>query len=487
MTAARLVFPHQLFREHLDADRRTLMVLVEHDLMFRQLPFHRQKLVLHRSSMRSFEDELKERGFRTVYVETSPDVSTRDQLLDLFARRKVTAATYFDVVDDWLEQQVSATLKAAGVARERIESPGFLTTRTDLRKYFSNRPRRMSHFYEWQRKRLGILVDGEYPVGGQWTFDAANRKKLPSDVAVPELPRPRATRHTADAIAWVREAFPQNPGDAEAFAWPTDRAEAEGWLVSFLEDRFAGFGPYADAMSADETFLFHSALSPLINIGLLDPRDVVSHALAYAEEHDTPVASVEGFVRQVIGWREYIRATYLIFGRAMRTQNALELSRPVPSTWWDGETGLGPVDTVIARVERTAYAHHIERLMVLGNAMLLLRLDPDEVYAWFMTMFIDAYDWVVVPNVYAMSQFAAGELITTKPYVSASAYLRRASDFPQGEWCEVWDALYWQFVDDFRDVFLDNRRSAMMVRQYDKLDPERRERLRLVAREWLLD
>jgi deoxyribodipyrimidine photolyase-related protein len=481
------VFPHQLFREHLDADPRTLMVLVEDDLLFRQLPFHRQKLVLHRSSMRSFEDELKERGFRTAYVETSPQRTTREQLVDVLARRRVTAATYFDVVDDWLEQQVSATLKAAGVARERMESPGFLTTRTDLRKYFSNRPRRMSHFYDWQRRRLGILVDGEQPAEGQANPGTPSRKKLPPGVAAPSMPQLQATRHTADAITWVDEEFSQNPGDAGAFAWPTDRAGAERWLDSFLGERFEHFGSYQDAMAEDEAFLFHSMLSPLINIGLLDPREVVSRALAYAEEHGTPMASVEGFVRQVIGWREYMRATYLIFGRSMRTANALQLSRPVPPAWWDGTTGLGPVDTVITRVHQTAYASHVERLMVLGNAMLLLRLDPDEVYAWFMAMFIDAYDWVTVPNVYALSQFASGELITTKPYVSASAYLRRMSDFPTGDWCEVWDALYWQFVDDFRDMFLDNRRSAMMVQQLEKLDPERRARLRAVASIWLPD
>jgi deoxyribodipyrimidine photolyase-related protein len=487
VTAARLVFPHQLFREHFDADRTTLFVLVEDDLFFRQYAFHRQKLVLHRSSMRSFADELEEKGLRTAYVESSPDTSTHDQLVELFRRRKVTSASYFDVVDDWLEQHVSATLKDAGVERERMESPGFLTTRTELRKYFSNRPRRMNHFYEWQRKRLDILVDGDHPVGGQWSFDPENRKKLPDDVEIPGPPRTQATEHTVAATDWVVEAFPDNPGDAEAFRWPTVRGQAERWLTRFLEQRFALFGPYEDAMVADESYLFHSLLSPLMNIGLLDPRDVVDRALAYADEHDTPIASVEGFVRQVIGWREYMRATYLIFGRRLRTQNALELTRAIPSSWWDGTTGLGPVDTVIGRIEQTGYAHHIERLMVLGNAMLLLRFDPDEVYAWFMTMFVDAYDWVMVPNVYAMSQFAAGDLITTKPYVSASAYLRRMSDFEQGDWCEVWDALYWQFVDDFRDVFLDNRRSSMMVRQLDKLAEERRERLRETARAWLRD
>ena len=484
---ARLVFPHQLFREHFDADPRTLIVLVEDDLFFRQYPFHRQKLVLHRSSMRSFADELTERGFQVAHVETSAEATTQEQLTELFRRRRVTSADYFDVVDDWLEQRVSATLKAAGVTRERKESPGFMTTRTDLRKYFSNRPRRMSHFYAWQRRRLHILLDGDQPVGGRWSFDADNRKKLPTHQPVPRLPHTRATDHTTEAIAWVQEAFPDNSGDAEAFDWPTERSQAERRLTSFLEQRFALFGPYEDAMVADQAFLFHSVLSPLINIGLLDPAHVVERALAYADEHDTPIASVEGFVRQVIGWREYMRATYLIFGRRMRTQNALELSRPIPPSWWDGTTGLGPVDTVIRRIGQTAYAHHIERLMVLGNAMLLLRFDPDEVYRWFMTFFIDAYDWVMVPNVYAMSQFAAGELITTKPYFSASSYLRRMSDFPPGEWCDAWDALYWQFVDDHRDLFLDNRRSSMMVRQYDRFDDDRKRRLQAEATRWLHD
>jgi deoxyribodipyrimidine photolyase-related protein len=482
---ARLVFPHQLFREHLDADRRTLMVLVEDDLFFRQYAFHTHKLVLHRSSMRSFEEELSAKGFRTAYVETSSDATTHEQLTSLLQRRRVSSASYFDVVDDWLEQHLSATLQDAGVERERLESPGFLTTRTELRKYFSNRPRRMNHFYEWQRKRLDVLVEGDQPVGGRWSFDPDNRKKLPADVEIPAMPQARSTEHTTVAIAWVGEAFPDNPGRAGHFRWPTTREQAERWLTRFLEDRFELFGPYEDAMAADESYLFHSVLSPALNIGLLDPRDVVDQTLSYAEEHDTPTASVEGFIRQVIGWREYMRATYLIFGRRMRTQNALELGRPVPPSWWDGSTGLGPVDTVIGRVLDTGYAHHIERLMVLGNAMLLLRFDPDEVYAWFMAMFVDAYDWVMVPNVYAMSQFAAGDLITTKPYVSASAYLRRMSDFEQDEWCEVWDALYWQFVDDFQDVFLDNRRSSMMVRQLEKLAPERRSRLHETARNWL--
>ena len=226
-------------------------------------------------------------------------------------------------------------------------------------------------------------------------------------------------------------------------------------------------------------------LSPLINIGLLDPAHVVERAVEHAAAHDVDLSSLEEFVRQVIGWREYMRATYVVHGRALRTRNLLGLTRELDASWWDGTTGLEPVDTVIARVLRHGYAHHIERLMVLGNAMLLLRTDPDEVYEWFMTFFVDAYDWVMVPNVYAMSQFSAGELVTTKPYVSGSNYLRTMSDFAPGPWRSAWDALYWQFVADHRDGFAANPRSSFAVRTYDRMDDARKRELSAVAQEWL--
>jgi len=300
---------------------------------------------------------------------------------------------------------------------------------------------------------------------------------------------PKAARddHVESAILWARAAFPDNVGDPADFNWPTSHAGAARWLELFLHERFARFGPYEDAISAQEGWLFHSALSPLINIGLLDPAHVVEAALDFADDNDVALPSLEGFVRQVIGWREYMRASYLFHGRRMRTRNQLGLTRELDRRWYDGTTGLLPVDTVIRRVVATGYAHHIERLMVLGNSMLLLRIDPEEVYEWFMTMFVDAYDWVMVPNVYAMSQFAIGDLITTKPYVSGSNYLRKMSDFPSGDWTEAWDALFWQFVSDHRDGFEANPRSSMMVLMYDKMSDERKDRLSAQARSWLTD
>ncbi len=488
MTSAQIVYPHQLFVEQLEVEPGTLMVLVEPDLFFRQFRFHTHKLVLHRASMRSFEVRLERAGFDTAYVDTSASATSEDRLGEVLRTRGITEVSVFDVVDDWLGRELRRVCEAVGATLTVIVTPAFLTTLQQIEETFARVAKpRMQHFYEVQRRRLDLLMDGDGPVGGRWSYDTENRKRLPRDVAVPDLPRATRTDQVCAALDWVAEEYPDNPGDASTFGWATTHRQAENALRQFLDERFASFGPYEDAIATDEPWLFHSTLSPLINIGLLDPEHVVRAAVAHAGDHDVPLPSLEGFVRQVIGWREYMRAAYVVHGPALRTRNTLHLTRDLAPGWWDGTTGLGPVDIVVRRVLTHGYAHHIERLMVLGNAMLLLRTDPDEVYAWFMELFVDAYDWVMVPNVYAMSQFAAGELVTTKPYVSGSNYLKKMSDLPSGDWTTVWDALYWQFVDDYRDGFAGNPRSAMMVRTLDRMKPERRRELAEVAARWLED
>ncbi|MBF4162115.1 cryptochrome/photolyase family protein [Nocardioides acrostichi] len=495
----RLVLPHQLFTEHLDkrrVDADTTFVLVEHDLLFRQYRFHTQKLVLHRASMRRFADRLREAGFDVETIETDGRTTSRSALAKVIDRLDPTRVTAYDVVDDWLSRDLTAALADGGYELTRddvLDTPNFLTSRDELAGYFDGvaGPRgkraRMADFYAWQRRRLDVLVEGDQPVGGRWSFDEENRKKLPRGYEVPSPETPRRHEHVEEAIAWVERAFPDNPGNADAFAWPTSHAEAERGLTAFLEHRFIDFGPYEDAISVEHPFLFHSLLTPGLNIGLLDPRRVVDAALDAAEEHDVPLASLEGFVRQVIGWREYMRAAYVLWGRRLRSRNHLEHGRPLAEGWWTADSGLDPVDHVLGRVLEHGYAHHIERLMVLGNAMCLLRSDPDAVYEWFMEMFVDAYDWVMVPNVYAMSQFASGEAITTKPYVSGSNYLKKMSDLPRGEWEQAWDGLYWTFVRDHHDVFARNGRSQFVTRAYEKMDAATKAAHTRAASPWLAD
>jgi deoxyribodipyrimidine photolyase-related protein len=482
----RLVLPHQLFEDHLDADDGTTFVLVEHDLLFRQYRFHTQKLVLHRASMRRFATRLREAGFDVVAIDTDGRTTSRAALARVLGDLAPTSVTAYDVVDDWLGRDLVAALGDAGLELrpdDVLETPNFLTSRPQLAQAFgspgsSGSQPRMQHFYAWQRRRLDVLMEGDQPRGGKWSYDEDNRKKLPRNVVVPAIARvEHAEQHpeVAAAIAWVKQAFPDNPGDADAFAWPTSHTEAEAGLEEFLAERFADFGPYEDALSSRHPFVFHSLMTPGLNIGLLSPRHVLDRALAVGEETDVPLSSLEGFVRQVIGWREYMRASYHLHGRRLRSRNHLAHARPLSPGWWTAETGLAPVDHVVRGVLETGYAHHIERLMVLGNAMSLLRTDPDAVYEWFMELFVDAYDWVMVPNTYAMSQFASGTAITTKPYVSGSNYLRKMSDYAsagwEGEWAADWDALYWTFVRDHQDVFARNPRSRMIATLHDKMDP----------------
>ncbi len=461
-------------------------MLVEDDLFFRQYRFHKQKLVLHRAGMRHFEERLRLAKMQVDYIETSSRASSQHGLGEHLRRIGASGSTYFDVVDDWLDSRLRTTLRGLGIDPVVEDSPGFITSRTELELYFSSNGWRMQNFYEWQRKRLGLLIDSDGgPVGGKWSFDADNRRRLPRNLAIPPMPEVDRTRHVAEAITWVNRYFHRNPGSTEEFNWPVTHQQASAALEAFLLDRFDLFGPYEDAIAAGESYLFHSALSSSLNVGLLTPTEVIDIALDHAARRGTSIASVEGFVRQIIGWREYMRSAYALKGRAIRTRNELQFSRPLDPGWWTGDTGLAPVDAVVGRINQTCYAHHIERLMVLGNAMLLLRTDPNAVYEWFMEMFIDAYDWVMVPNVYAMSQYAAGNMITTKPYVSGSNYLRKMGDFPRGDWEPAWDALYWQFVDDHRGMFSRNPRSKMMVTLFDGFDDGKKQTLRREAGRWL--
>lgn len=481
----RLVLPHQLFIEHLDAAPEAVFVLLEHDLLLRQYRFHVQKLVLHRASMERFAERLRAAGAEVHHVRSSAERSSREQLDAVLAgldgppeQRRVTC---FDVVDDWLERDL------ADVVEEWLESPGFLTTRAQLTEYrgtTSAKFARMQHFYAWQRKRLGVLLEEDGgPVGGKWSFDEDNRKKLPKGHRVPAATPVEPHAAVTAAIDWVRAEFPDHPGRLDSFRWPTSHEEAEAAFAEFLDERLAEFGPYEDAISREHAHLFHALLTPGLNIGLISPARVLELVLERAGE--VPLASLEGFVRQVIGWREYMRATYVWFGRRLRSRNHLEHARPLAAGWWTASTGLAPVDLCLDRVLDTGYAHHIERLMVFGNALCLLRAEPDAAYEWFMEMFIDAYDWVMVTNVYAMSQFAAGPAITTKPYVSGSNYLRKMSDLPRGDWEADWDALYWTFVRDHHDVFSGNPRSQMIATLYDRLDPAKKAAHTVRAHAWL--
>ncbi len=292
----------------------------------------------------------------------------------------------------------------------------------------------------------------------------------------PSIDFPAQTSFWEEACNYVTLNFPNNPGQLpEQALYPVNFKQAKIWWRQFLEIRFDEFGAYEDAMVTTSPYLHHSVISPLINCGLLDPKMVVAQILEYASIHKSPINSTEGLIRQIIGWREFIRGLYLTKGRKQRTGNFWGFKRQMPTSFYDGTTGIGPVDHVIKSVLKHGYCHHIERLMVLGNFMLLCEIDPDGVYQWFMELFVDAYDWVMVPNVYGMSQFADGGLMATKPYISGSNYLRKMSDFKGGPWEQIWDGLFWRFIHHHRSFFSSNPRSKMMVGNFDRMSTEKQQ------------
>ncbi|MEZ5347535.1 MAG: cryptochrome/photolyase family protein [Pyrinomonadaceae bacterium] len=476
MRTASIIFPNQLFENNPAVSKGAEVFLVEEFLFFRQYKFHKQKLKFHRASMKFYENFLKENDLKVNYIESGNKLSDIRELVPYIIDKGFEEIRFCDVADNWLERRIK---KSAGNIRlKEFPTPMFLNTKEDLGEYFKSGKDKFfqTAFYKQQRNRRNILLekDGK-PKGGKWTFDSENRIKYPKNKTPPELDFPPENSFCKEAAEYVDKHFKNNFGALESdFRYPTTFKESRDWLKQFLEERFAEFGDYEDALVADEKVLNHSLLTPMLNAGLITPNEIIETTLRFTEENDIPLNSVEGFIRQIIGWREFVRGIYETAGTLERTKNFWNFDRKIPESFWDGTTGIDPVDIVIKKVLETGYCHHIERLMVLGNFMLLCEFHPNEVYCWFMELFIDAYDWVMVPNVYGMSQFADGGLFATKPYISGSNYLNKMSDFEKGDWQEIWDGLFWRFMDTHREFFKENPRLGMLVRMFDKMDPEKK-------------
>ncbi len=477
MSALTLIFPHQLFDPHPALARARPVCLLEDSLFFGDLHhparFHQQKLVLHRASMAAYAERLRRKGYQVDLAPYQPGRTLVDEVSDL-ARDGHTELHLADPGDYLLARRLERARRELGLRVVLYDTPMFLTPRDWADDFFAReKGYRMARFYIAQRRRMNLLMQDDEPTGGRWSFDAENRKRLPRGLVVPPFRKPKTSPGVRSAIASVARDFPDRPGRADGFWFPVTHEQAETVLQDFLRERFAGFGNYEDAISQGHAVLFHSVLTPALNIGLLTPARVVEATLDHARAHRVPLNAVEGFLRQVVGWREFIRLLYEREGVRMRTANFWNHTRPLPRAFYDGTTGLPPVDTVIRRLQDGAWCHHIERLMVLSNFMLLGGYRPDDVYRWFMELFIDAYDWVMVPNVYDMGLFASGGVFATKPYISGSAYLRKMSDYPAGPWCATWDGLFWNFIGQHRDYFAGNPRLSMMARTWDKLGPAR--------------
>ena len=473
MKTILIIFPHQLFAEHPGfAKSPDKIILIEDSLFFGDqhypVNFHKQKLLLHRASMKYYES-ICSKVTECIYI----DYDEKNQQFNNVIK-KLSPAKYIlcDPVDFILSKRIKSLIDNSKSTMDVIATPGFLNSKAENLNYRSNKKRwYMADFYQQQRLRLNILIENGNPVGGKWSYDSENRKKLPKKMlsSLPTTPPINNNKFVKQAELYIQK-FKHNSGSSDEFIYPTTHDEAKAWLSDFLKHKFQQFGPYEDAIVPDENWLYHSVLTPALNIGLLTPKQVIDATLHYAKNNDVPLSSLEGFIRQIIGWREFMRATYEDLGVRMRNENHWQHTRKIPNSFYNGTTGIEPIDNTIKRLNHYAYCHHIERLMVLGGFMFICEFDPDDIYRWFMELFIDSYDWVMVPNVYAMSQHADGGLITTKPYFSGSSYIKKMSHYQSGPWCETWDGLYWRFIFKHAEKLKRNPRWSMMVAMANKMD-----------------
>lgn len=480
MASALLILGNQLFdpsRSPLKGRKFDHVYMREDIELCTHFKYHKQKIALFLMAMRHYVDELQALKFDVTYEELKKSKQPYEVHFKAWLKKnEITKITLFEIEDKFFEARIFGVLKSSRVEIEVLPSPMFLTSREHFKAYLSKTKKPfMRTFYEQQRKRLKIMIDeNQQPIGGQWSFDELNRKPLPKSITPPSPELEHKSVYFKPVQALTELHFADHPGELKSVWFATTRREAKAWLEKFLEDRFANFGPYEDALATHSDFVFHSILTPYLNTGLLTPDEVVQSAIRFANKKKLNISSVEGFVRQVIGWREFVRGIYQNFSEVQDKANFFEHTRQLKPSWYNGTTGIEPLDFVIKKADKYGYAHHIERLMIVGNLMLLCEVDPREAHRWFMEMFIDSSDWVMGPNVYGMALFSDGGIFATKPYICGSNYYRKMGGYKSAEWCDGVDGLYWGFVEKHAKFFLKNPRLSMMVRTVEKMDPERK-------------
>ena len=455
MNEATIIFPTQLFKFSSVLKKDRIIFLVEEKRYFSDFKFHKHKLILHRASMRYYFDYLKKQGYNVEYIDFKED-------WELHLKNKNIEKLYIlDTVDNVLKEKINSFNKH--ITWEN--SPCFLTEEKEIISFFKDKTHfSQTSFYIHQRKKLKILLDKSgKPKGGKWSYDKENREKLPCDINIPTLPIFKENKYKREAKEYVEKNFTNNYGDCINFIYPTTHDEVESWFDSFLQERLFLFGTYEDAIDKENSFLFHSVLSYALNIGLLTPKEVIEKTISISKEKTIPLNSLEGFIRQLIGWREFIRGIYLLCGNEMIETNFFNHNNIISPKLYTAKTEILPVDNVIQKTIKTGFANHIERLMIMGNFFLLCQISPKEVYRWFMELYIDSYDWVMIPNIFGMSQYADGGKMVTKPYLCSSNYILKMSNFEKGEWCNILNSLYWNFIYKNQKIFLENPRLKIMA------------------------
>ena len=476
---AFIVLGNQLFPlNHIQDFKSCHFFMAEDYDLCTYFKFHKHKLIFYLSAMREYKDALIKNKYKCTYCKLDGQKINHkyEDKLELFINKnKIKKLKIFEIPDSFFRNRIVNFCKKKNIDLEIIQSPMFMSDRALLKEYFEkNKKPFLNNFYKLQRINQNILIKNNLPTGGKWSFDEDNRKKLPKNIQIPPIKLPSENKNIKDVKILIDEKFKKHPGDISGFLIPTNRETALNWLQSFFKDRFKNFGDYEDALTTESNLVFHSLLSPLLNIGLLVPSEVIQEALKYHKKNKIPLNSFEGFIRQILGWREFIKGTYDKYENQMVKGNFWNHKRKLTSSWYTGTTGIDPLDHFIKEVNACGYTHHIPRLMVISNIMNLAGIHPNEIYRWFMEMFVDSSDWVMVPNVFSMGTFSDGGIFATKPYICGSNYILKMSNFKKGEWCDIVDGLYWSFIERNMSEIKKNYRMSMMANAYKKISEERK-------------
>lgn len=445
------------------------------------------------SAMRHFAGTLQQLGYVVDYrdINSHGPGSLVAVLADAVATYRPHKVVLVEPGDWRVEQALFAYRESSGIELVFRQDSHFMCSRQEFAEWARDyKQLRLEYFYRMMRKRHRIMMDGDGPVQARWNFDAENRgaftKTGPKDVPAPYLVAPDAI--TRQVLADVERHFATHPGSLQDFAWPVTRADALVSIEQFIDERLTRFGEYQDAMWTSQPFLFHAHVSAALNVKLVHPREVIAAATKAFEDGRAPIEAVEGFVRQVLGWREFIRGVYWLHMPAMRAANHFQHKRKLPAWYWNGETKMNCMKDTIGQTLQYGYAHHIQRLMVTGIFALMAEVAPGEIEDWYLAVYVDAVEWVELPNVAGMAIYANGGQFTSKPYIASGQYIKRMSNYCAGcrykpeiksgpGACPV-TTLYWYFLDKHENMLMKNPRTSLMTKNVSKLSPDARAAIR---------
>ena len=479
------------------ADTVVLMAEVHDEATY--VRHHKKKIAFLFSAMRHFADELADAGWDVVYVKLDDDGnsgSLRGEVQRALLRFDISEIRVTEPGEYRLMKDVEAWAEAFETPVDIRDDDRFIATHKEFASWAKGRKAlRMEYFYRDMRKKTGLLMDGDEPAGDRWNFDADNRKPAGEELSFPGVPEFEPDDITEEVLDLVRQRFSSHFGDLEPFWFAVTSDQAETALDHFIETALDRFGDYQDAMLTGERFLYHSVLSVYINAGLLDPLAVCQRVEAAYLDGRAPLNAVEGFIRQIIGWREYVRGIYWLKMPDYASSNFFESNRKLPDFYWTGETEMHCIREAIAQTKEEAYAHHIQRLMVTGNFAMLAGVDPAEINEWYLVVYADAYEWVEMPNVIGMSQFADGGLLGSKPYAGGGNYISKMSNYcsscrfdvkkKTGDGACPFNALYWDFLVRNRDKLEGNPRLSRVYSTWERMGEDRQAEYRQSAARFL--